>query len=216
MTTVDPSRLVFVDEAGILTNMTRRYARAEIGERACGFAPVNWKRLTVLGALSLTGVVEVKTVPTGTTIPVFLDFLKTDLLPVLRDQKPDAILVMDNLSAHKNQAVRDAIQEAGLTLHYLPRYSPDFSPIEPCWSKIKTTLRSAAARTIETLTTAQPFTPVAFNRRQEPGGGAGRFWRGRECRRCMTRDRRGAFGRFRQRTGWRHRQRCLPRFAFRS
>jgi transposase len=154
MATVDPSRLVFVDEAGILTNMTRRYARAEIGERACGFAPVNWKRLTVLGALSLTGIVEVKTVPTGTTIPVFLDFLKTDLLPVRRDQKPDAILVMDNLSAHKNQAVRDAIPEAGLTLHYLPRYSPDFSPIEPCWSKIKTTLRAAAARTIEALTTA--------------------------------------------------------------
>jgi transposase len=154
MATVDPARLVFVDEAGILTNMTRRYARAEIGERAYGFAPVNWKRLTVLGALSLTGIVEVKTVPTGTTIPVFLDFLKTDLLPVLRDQKPDAILVMDNLSAHKNQAVRDAITEAGLTLHYLPRYSPDFSPIESCWSKIKTALRAAAARTLETLTTA--------------------------------------------------------------
>jgi transposase len=154
MATVDPARLVFVDEAGILTNMTRRYARAEIGERACGFAPVTWKRLTVLGALSLTGIVEVKTVPTGTTIPVFLDFLKTDLLPVLRDQKPDAILVMDNLSAHKHQAVRDAITEAGLTLHYLPRYSPDFSPIESCWSKIKTALRAAAARTIETLTTA--------------------------------------------------------------
>src|SRR5689334_16679353 len=112
MATVDPSRLVFVDEAGVLTNMTRRCARAEIGERAYGFAPVNWKRLTVLGALSLSGIVEVKTVPTGTTIPVFLDFLKTDLLPVLRDQKPDAILVMDNLSAHKNQAVRDAITEA--------------------------------------------------------------------------------------------------------
>ena len=153
MASVDPSRLVFIDEAGIMTNMTRRYARAKIGERACGFAPVNWKRLTVLGALSLTGLVEVKTVPTGTTIPVFLDFLKTELLPVLRDQKPDAILVMDNLTAHKNQAVRDAIQEAGLTLHYLPRYSPDFSPIEPCWSKIKTALRAAAARTIETLTT---------------------------------------------------------------
>src|SRR5689334_23863828 len=54
----------------------------------------------------------------------------------------------------KNQAVRDAIQEAGLTLHYLPRYSPDFSPIEPCWSKIKTALRAAAARTVETLATA--------------------------------------------------------------
>src|SRR3954465_14008843 len=101
MATVDPSRLVFVDEAGILTNMTRRYARAEIGERACGFAPVTWKRLTVLGALSRTGSGEGKTRRTGTTSPGFLDFLKTDLLPVLRDQKPDAILVMDDLPAHK-------------------------------------------------------------------------------------------------------------------
>src|SRR3954454_21811947 len=124
MATVDPSRLVFVDEAGVLTNMTRRYARAEIGERAYGFAPVNWKRLTVLGALSLSGIVEVKTVPTGTTIPVFLDFLKTDLLPVLRDQKPDAIVVMDNLSAHKHQAVRDAITEAGLTARFESAATP--------------------------------------------------------------------------------------------
>ena len=60
---------------------------------------------------------------------------------------------MDNLSAHKNKAVKQAIEDAGLTLHYLPRYSPDFSPIEPCWSKIKTFLRSAAARTVETLNT---------------------------------------------------------------
>ncbi len=124
--------------------MTRRTARAPIGERACGEAPVTWKRLTVLGALD--GVVTMTTVTTGTTIPVFVDFLQTSLLPVLREQKPDAILVMDNLSAHKNQAVKDAITAAGLTLRYLPRYSPDFSPIEPCWSKIKTALRAVAAR----------------------------------------------------------------------
>ena len=74
---VDPNRLVFLDESGILTNMTRRYARAPIGERAGGEAPVNWKRLTVLGALSLDGVVT-----TGTTIPVFVDFLQTSVLPV--------------------------------------------------------------------------------------------------------------------------------------
>ena len=134
--------------------MTRRYARAPIGERACGEAPVNWKRLTVLGALSLDGVTAMTTVTTGTTIPVFLDFLQTSVLPVLREQKPDAILVMDNLSAHKNQAVKDAIAAAGLTLRYLPRYSPDFSPIEPCWSKIKTALRAAAARTVESLEAA--------------------------------------------------------------
>jgi transposase len=136
----------FLDESGILTNMTRRYARAPVGERACGEAPVRWKRLTVLG---LDGVVTMTTVTTGTTIPVFIDFLQTSLLPVLRDQKPDAILVMDNLSAHKNQAVKDAIAAAGLTLRYLPRYSPDFSPIEPCWSKIN--LRAVAARTVESL-----------------------------------------------------------------
>jgi transposase len=151
---VDPNRLVFLDESGILTTMTRRYARAPIGERACGEAPVNWKRLTVLGALSLDGVTAMTTVTTGTTIPVFLDFLQTSVLPVLREHKPDAILVMDNLSAHKNQAVKDAIAAAGLTLRYLPRYSPDFSPIEPCWSKIKTALRAAAARTVESLEAA--------------------------------------------------------------
>lgn len=151
MAEVEPGRLIFLDESGILTNMTRRYARARVGQRACGEAPVNWKRLTVLGALDLDGVVAMTTVTTGTTIPVVLDFLQTTLLPVLRERKPDAILVMDNLSAHKNQAVKDAIAAAGLTVRYLPRYSPDVSPIEPCWSKIKTALRAAAARTVESL-----------------------------------------------------------------
>jgi transposase len=61
---------------------------------------------------------------------------------------------MDNWSAHKSKAVKEAIEDAGLTLKYLPRYSPDFSPIEPCWSKIKTALRAVAARTVETLTAA--------------------------------------------------------------
>ena len=129
--------------------MTRRYARAPVGKRASGAAPANWKCLTVLGALGRDGVVAMTTVATGTTIPVFLDFLQATLLPVLRERKPDAILVMDNLSAHKNQAVKDAIAAAGLGLRYLPRYSPDFSPIEPGWSKIN--LRAAAARTVESL-----------------------------------------------------------------
>ncbi len=107
-----------------------------------------------MGALDLGGVAAMTTVTTGTTIPVFLDFLQTTVLPVLpvlRERKPDAILVMDNLSAHKNQAVKDAIAAAGLGLRYLPRYSPDLSPIELCWSKIKTALRAAAARTVEGL-----------------------------------------------------------------
>lgn len=148
---VDPTRLVFLDEAAVLTNLTRRMARAPRGERAYGSAPRNWKRLTVLGAVSCDGVAGVMTVPSGTTTEVFVDFLNTRLLPVLREQKPDAILVMDNLSAHKSAAVRQVIEAAGLSLRYLPRYSPDFSPIEPCWSKIKTVLRAVAARTVEVL-----------------------------------------------------------------
>ncbi len=154
MADLDPNRCVFLDEAGIVTNMTRRYAPAPRGQRAVGEAPANWKRLTVLGALGRDGVIAVKTVETGTTVPVFVDFLKTDVLPTLRQHQPDAILIMDNLSAHKNKAVKEVIEDAGLTLKYLPRYSPDFSPIESCWSKIKIALRAAATRTVETLTTA--------------------------------------------------------------
>ncbi len=153
MQAVDPARLVFLDETAVLTNLTRRSARAPVGERAYGSAPRNWKRLTVLGAISCDGVAGVMTVPSGTTTEVFVDFLNTMLLPVLREQKPDAILVMDNLSAHKSTAVRQAVEAAGLSLRYLPRYSPDLSPIEPCWSKIKTFLRAAAARTVEVLKT---------------------------------------------------------------
>ncbi len=108
MAEVAPNRFVFLDEAGIVTNMTRRYARAQIGERAFGSAPANWKRLRVLGALSLDGVGEVKTVETGTTVRVFVAFLKANLLPILCQHKLDAIIIMDNLFVHNNKAVKDA------------------------------------------------------------------------------------------------------------
>jgi transposase len=151
MLTLDPTRLVFVDETGILTNMTRRYARAAVGARACGSAPAAWKRLTVLGAMSCEGVVGAMTTSSGPATDVFVEFLTTTVLPFLTEHKPDAILVCDNLSAPKNKAVPKVIEEAGLVLRYLPRYSPAFSPIEACWSKLKTALRAAEARTVETL-----------------------------------------------------------------
>ena len=152
MLTLDATRLVFLDETAVLTNMTPSTARAPIGERAYGSAPRNWKRLTLLGAVSCGGGEGVMTVQGGTTTPVFVDFVKTTLVPTLREHKPDAILVMDNLSAHKSSAVKQAIEAAGLTVKFLPRYSPEFSPIEPCWSKLKTALRAVAARTVEGLT----------------------------------------------------------------
>jgi hypothetical protein len=115
---IAPSRRVFSDETGIVTNMTRRVARAVIGDRACGSAPANWTRLTVLGALSGDGMVGVMTVPNGTTAVVFVDVLKTTVLPLLQEHKPDGILVRDHLAAHQNTAVKPAIEDAGLTLHY--------------------------------------------------------------------------------------------------
>ena len=115
---IAPSRLVFMDETGILTNRTRRFARAVIGDRACGSAPANWTRLTVLGALSGDGMVGVMTVPNGTTAVVFVDVLTTTVWPFLQEPKPDGIVVRDHLSAHQNKAVKPAIKDAGLTLHY--------------------------------------------------------------------------------------------------
>ena len=93
-------------------------------------------------------------IPAATGTAVFLAFTEQVLVPALRD-RPGAILIMDNLPAHKAAAVRDALDRAGLLAHrYLPPYSPDLNPIERCWSKIKTALRAAKARTREALETA--------------------------------------------------------------
>jgi transposase len=151
MSCLDPSRLVFIDESGITTKMTRTHARALAGERAFGSAPFAWKRVTILGALAMEGVMGAMTIVTGTTVAVFLAYLRDVLLPALHERKPKAILIMDNLSAHKGDEVRLAIEEAGFTRKFLPRYSPDFSPIEPCWSKVKTILREKEARSVEAL-----------------------------------------------------------------
>ncbi len=149
---LDPDRLVFVDESGVTTAMTRRYARAPKGRRAVGTAPCgSWRRLTVLGALGVEGVVAAMSVEAATSTAVFLAFLDRVLIPELVRTKPGAVVVMDNLGAHKAAVVRARLEQAGLHLLYLPRYSPEFSPIEPCWSKVKALLRAKAARTVAAL-----------------------------------------------------------------
>ena len=135
--------------------MTRCYARAARGERARGSAPCgHWRRLTVLGALSGEGMVAAMTIAAATTTQVFLAFLRSVLVPELRRRHPGATVLMDNLSAHKPKAVEKTLTEAGFKLLYLPRYSPDLSPIEPGWSKLKSVLRAAEARTPEALEAA--------------------------------------------------------------
>jgi transposase len=151
---LDPKKLVFLDESGITTAMTRRYARAPCGERAHGSAPGGWRRLTVLGALSEAGMVAGMSIAAATTTRVFVAFLQSVLIPELRRRHPGATVLMDNLSAHKPKEVETTLTKAGFKLLYLPRYSPDLSPIEPGWSKLKSALRAAEARTPEALEAA--------------------------------------------------------------
>lgn len=135
--------------------MTRSFARAPRGERARGSVPsAHWRRLTVLGALSVDGMIAAMSIEAATDRPVFLAFLRAVLIPELRRRHPHATVLMDNLSAHKAAAVEGLLTQAGLHLLYLPRYSPDVSPIEPSWSKLKSTLRTVAARTADTLEAA--------------------------------------------------------------
>jgi transposase len=129
--------------------MTRLYARAPRGQRAYATKPVHRGRhVTMLGALSLTGLVAAMTVEGFTDGEVFLAFLREVLVPQLR---PDQMLIMDNLKAYKVTGVAAACAAAGVCLLYLPPYSLDFSPIEECWSKVKAILRAKAARTREAL-----------------------------------------------------------------
>jgi transposase len=95
--------------------------------------------------------VAAMSIETATTTQVFLAFLWAVLVPELRRRHPNATVLMDNLAAHKVRAVETTLAQAGLKLLYLPRYSPDLSPIEPGWSKAKSALRAAETRTPEAL-----------------------------------------------------------------
>ena len=149
---IAPERLVFLDECGVLTNMARLHGRSPRGTRACASAPFgHWTRLTVLGALGAEGIVGAMSVEAATGAAVFHAYLDEALLPELRRSKPDAVLVMDNLSAHKAPQVRALLDASGFGYRYLPAYSPDLSPIEPAWAKVKAELRRVAARTAEAL-----------------------------------------------------------------
>jgi transposase len=146
---IDPRRLVFLDESGVTTEMTRRYGRAGRGERVCEGAPGgHWRTITLLGAITIDGVLATMTVESPTDGDVFRAYLEQSLCPRLR---PGQVVVMDNLSAHKHAQVRMLIEQTGAQLLYLPPYSPDFNPIEKCWAKIKEGLRAAKARLLDAL-----------------------------------------------------------------
>ena len=149
---ISPERLVFPDECGVLTTMARLHGRSPRGTRARASAPFgHWTRVTVLGALGHGGIVGAMGVEAATSGAVFHAYLDQALLPELRRSRPDAVLVMDNLPAHKAPRVRALLDRSGFGYRYLPAYSPDLNPIEPAWAKVKAELRRVAARTVDAL-----------------------------------------------------------------
>jgi len=146
---LDPTKLVFVDESGSNISMTREYGRSPRGQRVSGDRPMRWgENVTMVGAIGIKGLRTLMTVEGGTTGEVFLSFVKEFLVPTL---KAGDIVVLDNLGSHKVEGVREAIEAAGAELFYLPPYSPDFNPIELCWSKLKGILKKLGARTRDGL-----------------------------------------------------------------
>lgn len=142
-------RLKFLDEAGSNIAMTRTYGRAAPGERVIDSAPQNYgENVSMLACLSLSGISAPMTITGAVDGLVFLAYIEQVLCPTLTTGD---VVVMDNLPAHKVRQVRELIESSGAKLIYLPPYSPDLNPIEKCWSKIKTYLRAAKARTHEAL-----------------------------------------------------------------
>ena len=143
---------VVVDECGSNLNLTPRYARAPRGQRAIGIIPRNTPpNTTLIASLTLSGMGPALLLDGATDRLAFEVYVEQVLAPSLT---PGQIVVLDNLSAHKGNRVRTLIEDRGCTLWFLPAYSPDFSPIEEAFSKIKTLLRRAAARTRAALDAA--------------------------------------------------------------
>lgn len=129
--------------------MTRLYGRAAKGARVIETVPQKYgENITMLATLSLSGVQAPMTINGAVDGVVFKVYVEQMLSPTL---KAGDVVVMDNLPAHKVSGIRELIEARGAKLIYLPPYSPDLNPIEKCWSKIKTYLRAAKARTREEL-----------------------------------------------------------------
>ena len=134
--------------------LTRTYARSIRGQRVLGSVPGCWgENLTVIGAMNSQGLQATMTLPGATDGYAFTAYIENVLGPTLRKGQ---VVVMDNLSVHKVAGVREKIEATGAKLLFLPPYSPDLNPIEQLWSKLKSFLRAAKARTLEALDKLMP------------------------------------------------------------
>lgn len=146
---LDPAKLVFVDETGTATNMARLRGRCRRGKRLVAALPHgHWKTTTFVAALRQDAVTAPFVVDAPMNGQIFLTYLEQCLMPTL---SPGDIVIMDNLSAHKVAGVRELIEAKGARLLYLPPYSPDLNPIEQLFAKLKALLRKAAERSVPAL-----------------------------------------------------------------
>ena len=148
----DPEKLVFLDESGINTDFTRNYGRSIGKSRVIDHVPRNTpKTTTVVSSIRLNGEHAHQTVEGAMNTEKFKTYIKDVLCPTL---KPGDIVIMDNLSIHKNKSIEELIKAVGATVKFLPPYSPDFNPIEMLWSKMKAFLRKWKIRIREFLPAA--------------------------------------------------------------
>jgi transposase len=149
---LDPAKLIFLDESGAKTNLTRLCGRALKGERAHASAPHgHWQTTTMISSIRLDGSTACMALEGTTDTESFRAYVDQVLVPTLRSGD---IIVMDNLSPHKSDPTLALITNAGAQVLFLPAYSPDLNPIEKMWSKVKNLLRGAEARTPTDLITA--------------------------------------------------------------
>ena len=159
---LDPSKLVFIDETAVSTNMTRRFGWARRGERCRMSVPFgHWKTKTLVAALRWDRIDAPLTIDGALDGASFLAYVEQVLAPTL---SAGETVLMDNVRTHKVAGIQEAIQAKGASVVYLPPYSPDFNPIEKPFSKIKSILERIAARTVDALEVAvgealQSFTP---------------------------------------------------------
>jgi transposase len=140
---------VFIDETATNTKMVRLRGRGPQGERVVGVVPQgHWETITLVAGLTQDGVVAPFTYKGAMDGETFVGYVEQCLAPTL---KRGQIVIMDNLPVHRVAGVKEAIEAAGATLLYLPKYSPELNPIEEAFSKIKALLRKAAERSVKGL-----------------------------------------------------------------
>lgn len=160
---LEPDRLVFIDETGTTTKMTRQRGRCLKGQRLRSKAPFgHWKTQTFVAGLRSDGLTAPFVVDQPMNRRIFEVYVETQLAPTL---KPGDVVILDNLPAHKSARAEAAIRAKGAWLLFLPPYSPDLNPIEMAFAKLKAHLRARAIRTIDALWQAigdicELFTPA--------------------------------------------------------